>query len=100
MGGSVIELKYGREHLSATWDLSDPNDYFVCETCGPAYEELEISRDSGDTGWYLRVSYGCYSGASAEGLSTEEALAWLDIEGPEWAADQVDEAREWLRSHL
>lgn len=100
MGGSLIESKYGRVHYSATWDLSDPNDDYVCETCGPAYEELEISRDSGDPGWYLRVSYGCYGGASAEGLSTEEALAWLDIEGPEWAAPQVNDAREWLRSHL
>lgn len=100
MGGSVIELMYGRVHLSATWDLSDDSeDMYVCETCGPSYDEMEIDREE-DGRWYLRVSYGCYGGASATGLTTEEALAWLEIEGPEWAEHQVNEAREWLRSHL
>lgn len=92
MGGSVsIEEQDPWLDL----DLSDGEDYY-CETCGPSWDAATISWDSEAKGFEIVVSLGCYSGGSAYGLKTDEAIAFVEEQLHAFPT-QREEAINWIK---
>jgi hypothetical protein len=69
-----------------------------CENCGFSFDEVEITRLSGQALFDVQARLGCMGGAYAEGLSLDELKAWLDAELGEFS--EFQDVRKILRKDL
>lgn len=62
--------------MDTTWRLEvESADKTVCETCGPAYEYIEVTRTNGK--YDATVAVGCYGGEHLVTTSLAEITAFL-----------------------
>lgn len=75
------------------------HDLEPCETCGPAYNQLEL--DYEDNGkWSLRETRGCYGGGSFEGTRGEliEHLKENFLDDAWYHKNDIEDAIWWLEN--
>ena len=75
---------------------ADLGSSYVCETCGPEYNELQIEPDDGE--WFATYTVGCYSGWGARGRS--EIIRKLESEAQHADNEKTrltfERAIEWI----
>ncbi|WP_181272792.1 hypothetical protein [Brevibacterium oceani] len=62
-------------YRTVEWTIDSAFEPTDCETCGPSYEELNVSWD----GYKFHANYrvGCYGGASAYDMNITLLVEWL-----------------------